>query len=197
MQILGIVKLLCPADDCFFSFELCLPFNNPLQFPFCFSEVRCPLPFIDELSDGQASLWFVFVPNTNLKLKLCLPSLLSLLNTLGRLKDLGLRRLESSREEPFSKLPNTRGILSVDLPICRDVENALKHISLSFFSKGLDSILGSLVRTMAIYRDTTLLEQRNQRILFVVGEIKLELLCLLSRQLIPVLEHTISNPYFS
>ena len=140
-QIVGITKWFC---------ELRLPFNR-LQLAFRFKAVSCPLLFID-LSEGQASFWFVFVPNTKLKLKLCLSSL-SLFKTLGRLKDLVLRKDESSREELFWKLPNTRGILSVDLPVCRDEENALKHISLSFFSEVRDSILASLIQTIRTDHD--------------------------------------------
>lgn len=129
IQIVGMTKLLRP--------------------PLCFKPLLWLFSSIDDLSGEQACFGFVLIEK--LKVKCCFSSF-SLCRIRGKLNDLVLRKLEASREGPFLKRRNTRGILSSDLPVCRVKENVLKHINLFFFSWDRDSIYNSYKQAVPLIR---------------------------------------------
>lgn len=134
IQILGIMNSCCPPDET----SVCLGFRlliNLWTLAFGLDSLFWSL-FVRKLPRfGSICLCRVFAPNTIL-MRLCVS--FSFLKTFGNVKDLVLRKFPTfwSTEEHLSKLRNTWGMLSVDLPVCCSTEISFRYIQLSFLSRG-------------------------------------------------------------
>ena len=124
IQILGIMNSCCLPDEPSVCLGLFLLLNLwPLAFGL---NPSLWWLFVRKLSHfGSLCLWRVFAPNTIL-MRLCVS--FCLFETFGNVKDLALRNFPtfSPTEEHLSKLRSSRGMLSVDLPICCSTEMSFR-----------------------------------------------------------------------